>query len=82
MTRQVFFKLRRILEPDMANIWFWGHEKSIKSVNFITTLTWTRWSKMAKIPKIYGTSEVKTILAKEAKLQNSVGQCCWAKTLN
>ena len=36
---------------------------------------------MAKIPKIYGTSEVKTILAKEAKLQNLVGQCCWAKTL-
>ena len=34
---------------------------------------------MAKIPKIYGTSEVKTILA---KLQNLVGQCCWAKTLN
>ena len=77
MTRQVFFKLSRILEPDMA-----GHENSIKSAISITTLTWTRWSKMAKIPKIYGTSEVKTGLAKEAKLENLVGQCCWAKTLN
>ena len=82
MTRQVFFKLSRILEPDMVR---WGHENSIKSAISITTLTWTRWSKMAKIPKIYGTSKVKTILAlvaKEAKLQNLVGQCCWAKTLN
>ena len=34
---------------------------------------------MAKIPKIYGTSEVKTILANKAKLQNFVGQCCWTK---
>ena len=37
---------------------------------------------MAKIPKIYGTSEVKTILVKEAKLQNLVGQSCWTNTLN
>ena len=69
MTKQVFFKLSRTLEPDMT-----GTRKQHKTAISITTLTWTRWSKMAKIPKIYGASEVKTILATEAKLQNLVGQ--------
>ena len=55
MTRQIFLKLRKILEPAMVGA---GKQHKICKFQFIT-LVCTRWSKMAKIPKISGTSEVK-----------------------